>query len=552
MKRRDLLKALPLGVVAAGVPFSVGGLVGRAYGKNPLLDSLLNAQSNDGKVLVVINLQGGNDGLNTIIPYQDPLYDTNRKTIGFISPSEKATLATYAIGQSGMAFNPNLDDGKNAKFKKLFSDGKLAILQNVGYATPNLSHFRSTDIWNTASDSEIVLGTGWIGRYLEDAVDPSYPTDVQSGDDPLAVQIGPTLSPIFQGSKVQMGIAVSDPSKYSAATNYPDDPPTSTNAGAELAFVRSILEQSDIYGARFKALFPNGVTPTSTTVYPTSGNALAMELQKVAWCVKLGMKTKVYFVSVSGFDTHVNQNSKDNTLGQGLLLNYLSEAISLFQANLEEWGIADQVVGMTYSEFGRRVNENGSKGTDHGTCAPQFVFGSQVVGGLYGPNPNLSDLDSNLDLKWQIDFRQMYASVLGDWFGVSKSFRKAILNDSTSGAERFDFAFAPNGSTTKQSLFKNPQAVSRSAIASNFDLYQNYPNPFNPTTEIRFALSASDAARLEVFDSRGSLVSTVLNERLGRGEHSVRFDASRLASGTYFYRLQVGSEVQTRSMVLVK
>ncbi len=548
MKRRDVLKALPLGAIAMGVPFSFGGFAGRAFGKSPLLGTLLNAQSNDGKVLVIINMQGGNDGLNTIVPYQDPLYATNRPKIG-LDPTK---LDAVKIGQTGLAFNPNMEDGKNAKFLKLFNDGKLAILQNVGYATPNLSHFRSTDIWNTASDSELILSTGWIGRYLEDAVDPAYPSDVKPGDDPLAIQIAPTLSPIFQGSKLQMGIAVSDPSYYTAATNYADDPPTSTNAGAELAFVRTVLEQSDIYGAQFNALFPNHKTPTSNTKYPAS-NSLAVQLQRVAWCIKQGMKTKVYFVTIGGFDTHVQQNSKTAVSGQDLLLNYLSEAISLFQANLEEWGIADNVVGMTYSEFGRRVNENGSQGTDHGTCAPQFVFGTQVSGGVYGPNPSLSDLDANLDLKWKIDFRQMYASVLGDWFGVNQNLRKAILNDNTTSGERFDFSLPLNGSGTKQSLFRNPQAVDRQPVsASNFVLYQNYPNPFNPSTQIKFAVSAAAPTILEVFDGRGALINTLVNERMGRGEHEITFDASRLTSGTYFYRLQVGSEVQTKSMTLVK
>ncbi len=552
MKRRDVLKALPLGAIAAGVPFSFGGFAGRAFGKSPLLGSLLNAQSNDGKVLVIINMQGGNDGLNTVIPYNDPKYVSNRGTIGFTSQADRSKLDGFKLGTSGLAINPNMEDGMNAKFLTMFNEGKVAVVQNVGYADPNLSHFRSTDIWNTASDSSVILSTGWVGRYLEQAVDPSYPTDVKVGDDPLAMQINATLSPIFQGSRLQMGIAVGDPSNYTAATNYADDPPANTNAGAELAFVRTVLEQSDIYGTRFNALFPNHQKPTSTTKYPST-NALALQLQKVAWCVKQGMTTKVYFVNIGSFDTHVLQNSKDPQSGQGFLLNYLAEAISLFQANLEEWGIQDKVVGMTYSEFGRRVNENGSKGTDHGTCAPQFIFGSQVNGAVYGPNPDLVNLDSNLDLVWKVDFRQLYASVLGDWFGVDQNLRKAILMDTTTQGERFDFSLPLNGSGTKQSLFKSPQAVSNPAnVASDFILHQNYPNPFNPTTTIKFAVTAAAPTVLEVFDVRGSLLKTLVNERMSRGEHEVTFDASRLSSGTYFYRLQVGSEVQTKSMTLAK
>jgi len=235
------------------------------------------------------------------------------------------------------------------------------------------------------------------------------------------------------------------------------------------------------------------------------------------------------------------------------LLRYLAEAISVFQADIEAAGVADNVVGMTYSEFGRRVNENGSQGTDHGTASPQFIFGTQVKGNMYGSVPSLTDLDSNLDLKWKIDFRQLYASVLGDWFGMNQSLRKAILVDSSTSGERFDFMFTPTGGSTPQSLFANPLAVDRSpAQPNNFVLYQNYPNPFNPTTTIKFALAATSPVVLEVFDSRGGLIRTIINDRLAKGEHEFMFDASRLSSGTYFYRLDAGGVVQSKTMTLVK
>jgi uncharacterized protein (DUF1501 family) len=557
MKRRDLLKALPIGAAFAGIPFSVGGFSGRAFGKSPLLSGLLNAQSADGKVLVIINLAGGNDGLNTIIPYHDPLYISNRQKIGFTTPGETAMLDGFKLRDTGLAINPNMDTSAtsgNAAMLKLFNAGKLAVVQNVGYSNPSLSHFRSTDIWNTSSDSSVILSTGWAGRFLE-TVDTNYPADVKPGDDPLAIQIGPALNPVFQGSRIGMGLSVVDPSTYSAAAAYNDDPVPQTNAGAELDYVRSILIQSDIYGSRFKSLFPS----KPANKYPT-GNPLAQQLQKVAWCISRGMTTKVYFVNMGGFDTHVQQNSKNATAGQGLLLNYLAEAISVFQKDLETLKIDDKVVGMTYSEFGRRVNDNDSFGTDHGTCAPQFLFGTPIAGEVYGDNPDLSNLDSNADLIWKHDFRQLYASVLADWFGLDKNVRKGILND-TSTNERFLFDFKVNGSGKSQSLFKNParpSGVSASGAAvANFQLEQNYPNPFGPSslgqaTQIRFSLAQTSSVTLEVFDSRGALVASLLNTRLGRGAHETIFSGKGLNSGTYYYRLGVDNSVVTKTMTLIK
>lgn len=544
MKRRDLLKALPLGMAAAAVPFSFGGFAGRAFGKSPLLSALTNTLStNSDRVLVLINLQGGNDGLNTIIPFNDPLYATNRPDIGFTA----SALANHKI-RPDLAINPNMDFSGGPQLLKMFNEGKLAIMQNVGYADPNRSHFRSTDIWNTASDSNVIVTTGWVGRYLE-SLAPNYPIGVAKGDDPLAIEIGTALSPVFQGSQAEMGLAITDPSKFTAASSYSDDPVPNTPAGAELDFIRSILLQSDVYGDRFKSLFPS--TPQSAVSY-NSANPLATQLQKVAWCIGKGMSTKVYFVSLGSFDTHINQYSDArDTTGQGQLLYWLADAISTFQADLEKMGVADRVIGMTYSEFGRRVEQNASKGTDHGTCAPQFVFGTQVNGDLYGAAPNLSDLDANGDLKWQTDFRQLYTAILGDWFGLDQSLQKSILFDSTNG-HRFLSQFQVNGSSKVQGLIRTPADAVAAAAANSFVLHQNYPNPFNPSTTIRFALAESAFVRLEVYDGRGSLVRTLVQERLGRGEHRAMFDASGLTSGVYYYRLEAGHTVQTKAMELLK
>ena len=184
-----------------------------------------------------------------------------------------------------------------------------------------------------------------------------------------------------------------------------------------------------------KMPLPFPVLTTNTVAYPAR-NPLAVQLQKVAWCINAGLKTRVYFVTLGGFDTHVNQFTKDSTIpGQGQLHKYLGEAISLFQKDIENMGLADNVIGMTYSEFGRRVNQNSSQGTDHGTSAPMFLFGKPINGEVYGRNPNLADhkasdpttLDVYGDLAWEFDFRKVYAAILTQWFG-SDELHNAILN----------------------------------------------------------------------------------------------------------------------------
>ncbi len=549
MNRRDFLRAIPLGLTAAAAPLHARGLSGRAFGASPLLRALTNSAQATDRVLVLINLGGGNDGLNTLIPFEDPLYIQNRARTGFVAPRDRTTLNATLL-RPGLALNPQMNAGPaGSTFLDLWRGGRMAIVQNVGYPDPSYSHFRSTDIWNSASDSNIVLSTGWIGRYL-DTEFPQYPLDVKPGDDPLAIQIDYSLSPVFQGSQAEMGLAVADPTHYDPGYLYADDPSPDTAHGAELAFVRSLLLQSNVYGNRFQQLFAS--PPQSRVEYPQD-NDLALQLQKVAWCITSGMKTRIYFVSQDGYDTHSQQNSRTRGNGQGELLFRLAEAIATFQADIDRMGIADRVVGMTYSEFGRRVDDNDSLGTDHGTAAPSFIFGNAINGQLYGPNPDLVDLNDNGDLKWKVDFRQLYAAVLGDWFGVSTELRKAILNQ-PANAQPFGVDFDVNGCPKMQPLFRQPlrAGLGDGHVTQAFFLRGNSPNPFRGETLIRFDLARSEHVTLEVFDSRGAPVRTLMKECLSAGPHQATFRGDGLASGVYFYRLEGETGVQTRKMLYVK
>ncbi|MEI8135616.1 MAG: DUF1501 domain-containing protein [bacterium] len=561
MKRRDFLKSLPIGVAAAAVPFTVGGLFsGKAFGRSPAFDALLNSQTGTDNILVIINLQGGNDGLNTVIPFNDPIYRSKRADIGYVKGSEISGL-TYTI-RGDLALNPPL----GSDFYNLYKAGKLAVIQNVGYANPDRSHFRATDIWNTASDSNIIVSSGWMGRFLETQVSPNYPLDVQKGDDPVAIQIDYSTSLSFQGSRSVMASAVYDPSNYKGATNYTDDPVLNNNYGSELGYVRAILTEADVYGQRFTEIFGKPDATKNIATYPT-GNSLATQLQKVAWCIKGGLKTRVYFVTLGGFDTHVNQFTKDPAQGQGLLHKYLGEAIAAFQSDIEALGFGDNVLGMTYSEFGRRVNQNGSQGTDHGTAAPMFLFGKQVNGEVYGRHPNLTpntpsdptSLDQYGDLTAQFDFRQVYAALLTQWFGLNDNLRKTILNkpevtttsDFTDGSNGFKFPV--NGSGLMQNLISNPAVISVADPAgASFELNPNNPNPFRGVTTINFALSEGGYALVEVFDSRGTLIATLVNGYVGRGKNQVVFDARSLPSGSYFVRLDYQGKIRTQQINLIK
>jgi uncharacterized protein (DUF1501 family) len=537
------------------VPIVFPGFTATAFARNPLLDSLLNAQSESDRILVLINLSGGNDGLNTCIPFGNDIYHQKRPNIGYTT-AEQSLLTPNLLRPGMMALNPQLN-----KLMSLWNTGKLGVVQNVGYPEGSRSHFRSTDIWNTASDSNLIVSTGWVGRYLE-SLYPEYPLGTIPAD-PLAMSMDYAPPLTFQGSKSMMGIAVPDPTSYTGAAFYTDDTPPNNNYGDELAYLRNILIQSFNYDKRFAEKFKPGTPPTNNVAYPT-GNTLAQQLKKVAWCIAAGMTTKVYFVSQGGYDTHIQQTSKDPLQGQGRLLLQLAEAISLFQADIEAFGAADRVIGMTYSEFGRRVEENSSAGTDHGAAAPQFLFGNAINGELYGEFPDLTPynagnpnvgLDVYSDIRAKFDFRQLFAGVLTDWFGEDDAKRKAILNKAEFTSQNdFGFQFPVNGSAKTQSLIK-PEFLSvpqTQEVDRIFVLEQNYPNPVRSETTIAFRLSESANVRLEVFDSRGELIATPVQSNLGRGEHPVMFDARRLTNGTYFYRLDVNGMVETKSMTVVR
>jgi uncharacterized protein (DUF1501 family) len=370
------------------------------------ITQMLGGTSND-RILVLIQLNGGNDGLNTFVPL-DQMSALHRVRPQVILP-ERSLLQLEPASTIGL--HPRLTG-----VQQLFEEGKMTLVQSVGYPDQNRSHFRSTDIWSTASPSEVYYSTGWAGRYLE-ARNPGYPNGYPNRDTPhpLAVTLGNSANETCQGSVINISQAINDPYNVTYLAPGGNTPLPKGNFGEEVDYLRVAISQTNQYGALVNEAAESGRSAAS---YPET--KFGDQLRSVARMIDGGLQTKVYVVELGGFDTHANQVGGNPTEGvHANLLGQLSEGIRAFQQDLDRNGQADRVVGMTYSEFGRRIRSNGSNGTDHGDAAPLIVFGSRVTGEVLGTNPTIDPDVSVADgVPLQYDFRDVYGSLLEDWFGV--------------------------------------------------------------------------------------------------------------------------------------
>jgi len=513
MNRRKFILNAGLLAGAGAFSFSLGKTPIKAFAR-----PLLNFSSTNGNILVFIQLKGGNDGLNTVIPVENSVYYTKRPTIGIAKSS-----ALALTGSTAVALHPSL-----TALRSLYDQGKLAIISSVGYANPNRSHFRATDIWLTASDSAQYLYEGWSGRFLVKE-NPGYPTTIPAH--PMAIEIGSSESLMFSTDLGGTSIAFSDPNSFYtlvSGSSVDTDPPPATIAGNELKFLKQVASQSIQYATVIKQKadsMPNKVT------YPS--NSLSSQLKICAQLIGGGLQTSVYLTNLSSFDTHSNELAVHQRL-----FGYLSDAVDAFYRDLTAMGVANKVTIVTFSEFGRRLNENASGGTDHGAAAPMFIIGNNINGGIFGGAPNLSDLDSSGDVKYIYDYRQVYASIMKDHFGIPQSDVDQIL------LRNFQTIPVYKG-TVKTEDFAD--------VPTSFELLQNYPNPFNPTTKISYKLAAPGNVLLKVYDTLGREIETLVNQYQSAGQHSVVFNASSaLASGTYIYKLNAGNYTQTKKMMLMK
>jgi uncharacterized protein (DUF1501 family) len=430
MKRRNFVRNVALTSLA--LPLRMNGFGMTAHGKNSvLLQGLENVPSlTEDRVLVIINLVGGNDGMNTVIPLsQYSNYYNLRSNIAIPTNSVLALDGTNEIG-----LHPAMTG-----MRDLYNEGLVSIVHAAGYPNPNQSHARSSDIWMTGVSANEYASTGWAGRYLEQRF-AGYPAGYPNGsmEDPLALQIGYTATPTFQGTVQSNGITINDANSFyqliGESSNLAGTDLPCCDAGDLISFIRNQQVLAVGYSAEIKQAADAG---QNLATYPLQ-NKLADQLKIVARLIHGGLKSKIYFVSLDGFDTHSGQiEGSDATSGiHAKLMKDLSDAVKVFYQDLKLQGTDERVLSMTFSEFGRRANSNNSKGTDHGFAAPLFLIGKGITKQQIGMPPNLvSDLvpanpqpwETYRDINMQIDFRRVYADVLNDWLGNNPADTQNIL-----------------------------------------------------------------------------------------------------------------------------
>tara|TARA_R110002072_G_scaffold42064_15_gene118293 strand:- start:9449 stop:10789 length:1341 start_codon:yes stop_codon:yes gene_type:complete len=369
---------------------------------------------NEDNILIIIQLSGGNDGLNTVVPFRDDAYHRLRPSIRLNATGLHVLSKNGSNGAGDLGLN-----GAMTGIRELYDEGQCAIVQGVGYPNPNRSHFTSTDIWQTADTSG--TGDGWIGKYI-DAQCCGYgkgasgqPDGSHSIEPPIAIG---NQAPLTLIGRHMMPVAFESPDlfewaggKYSEEIIKNHHALTGTEGGDDGEHSHdsnnAFLQRTAMDARVSSETIRKAVSAEPLIKYPNS--KLAKQLSMIGSMIRAGMKTRVYYASHGSFDTHANQLG-----GHARLLGQFSDAVSAFQKDLKAQGNDGRVTTMCFSEFGRRVAQNGSNGTDHGTAAPMFMFGSKVKGGFHSRHPSLTSLD-NGDLKYTADFRSVYAEVLDNW-----------------------------------------------------------------------------------------------------------------------------------------
>ncbi|HWF18840.1 MAG TPA: DUF1501 domain-containing protein [Verrucomicrobiae bacterium] len=420
--RREFLRTTVLGgALASTVPAFLANTFS-ALQASAADSAVQTTTGRDGDILVVLQMAGGNDGLNTVVPYSNDYYRRSRPRIG-IAASDVHKL------NDELGLHPSL-----AGFKDLYDNGQLSVVQGIGYPNPNRSHFRSTEIWQTASDSQKFEKYGWLGRYFDNACAGCDPT--------VGVSIGRQMPQAF-AAQHPLGISLENPQQYRFISGDPKHHDGSEESFRKLNEADEAMMSSDSGGAEGNSGGTigsiHGKTPHTGSVldfvertsmdaemssdkiiavsnkvqnkaqYPQS--PLANNLKLVARLIGGGLPTRVYYVSQGGYDTHVNQLP-----AQQRLLKDLGDSVKAFTEDMKAQGNLSRVLVMTFSEFGRRVAENANGGTDHGAAAPMFVIGDKVKAGLLGKYPSLAPGDLfNGDVKFTVDFRTVYAGLLEGW-----------------------------------------------------------------------------------------------------------------------------------------
>ncbi|MEP7323743.1 MAG: DUF1501 domain-containing protein [Saprospiraceae bacterium] len=532
MKRRSFLKNIP----GAAITTVIGGHALYAEHSSPMMEALHGMLYDTDRVLIIIQLNGGSDGLNVIFPLDQ--YDNLKNARGNILMNASSILKL--TDKTGI--HPAMDGIYN-----LFQDGKAGVIQSVGYPNFSYSHFRASDIWVSGADSNVQLESGWAGRYLnyEYANYPvGYPNAVMP--DPLAIRVGDGVGLGLQMLGVNMGIAINNASDPVNLTgNIFKDPVTQDYLGKELGYIREVQRQTDKFGDVILAAYNKA--KNLTTKYPSTNgtstsNNLTNQLKIVSRLIAGGLKTRIYWVSTGGFDTHAAQvEAADLTKGaHATLLKGVSDNIAAFMDDCKLLGTADRVAGFTFSEFGRRIKSNASLGTDHGSALPVIYFGNKIIPAVVGKNPVIpANADSNSNLPMLYDFRSVYGTFLNQWFCVPQSDVNNLLFN------KFQNLPILNPANCLSTASHDEH------VRSGKVMVKAYPNPFVERTKIDFE-SNGGYVRLDVINNQGSLIKTLIAKELIKGSYTTDLDLEGQSSGIYYIRWQNEADSQVKSMMKVR
>ncbi|GAA4280339.1 DUF1501 domain-containing protein [Gaetbulibacter aestuarii] len=546
MKRRHFIRLSAAASAAALTPFQLQAALGSSL---PYLDCDLSNRK-----LVLVFLQGGNDGVNTVIPLDQ--YDTYRNlrpTLGIPDSGthKYITLDSTLDENQQMGLHPAL-----TSFKTLYDQEKLRIFQSCGYPGVNGSHFRGTDLYLSGNDGESNANndsSGWVGRFLEnqhpDLLEESYP---------LAVELGSNVNSLAFIPNSNKGISMNINKQdlegfYSVISGFGGDAPTNipnTDNGDQIRYIIGADGLSNKYAKAITDAFNAGQNATSNY----QDNSIANQFKTVARLISGGLKSKVFMVHARGYDTHHNQaqGSGDTTGAHSTLLTELSQAIETFLNDLESQQLADNVVGQTFSEFGRKAKENNNLGTDHGKVGPMFVFGKPLAGGVSGTNPDLSEANSenNFQLNtFQFDYRQIFGTLLQDFLGA---------NDTVVDATFFDYV--NNESFTNGKIdglieddlnaYLNCSSLSTADPEAIIKRWKIYPNPVRSGSIVWInGIKTASSVEVKIYNIQGRLLSKSV-EPVTDGKASVSTMADK-SSGLYIVKINDGKTKESHKIVKI-
>ena len=508
--RRDFLVRSGLAAAGASMVFGSGSAhaaTTRALASPGLIGSLRRLETD--RVLVLLQLAGGNDGLNTIVPVTNDRYYNARPSIALREANTLRLDDDFRLHESLAPLHP------------MWNEGHFGVVHSVGYQDQSLSHFDGIDVWASAREEN--GQTGWTAEAA---------AAIGQGDVtiPPSVQIGASYPLLMTSPKGVEGMTLSNPGLLDQIVTsgelYDTAGLPDTSYGRQLGFLRSVANDANLYVTSLRSA---GDGVSNAAEYPN--DTLGQSLAAVARLIKGHLGTRVYLVRLKGFDTHADQINRHR-----LLLDTLGKSVAAFYEDLSSSDDAERTLTMTFSEFGRRVGENGSFGTDHGTAAPVLLFGPSVEGGFTGPAPTLTGLDETGNLPVSTDFRRVYATVLTSWLGLDTATTSSILG----------------GTYESMGFLSAATAEAPRDLTSPFELAPPAPNPVRTRATIRYTLASSTRAELALYDTSGRQVRALVTGPHAAGSHAAHLDVAGLAAGLYILRLQTGDGTRTQTVTVAR